>query len=115
LFALVQRQPGEHIVHHLLWVVGREIGNFLGVERFRHRHQLFRIHRGDERFADGIGYFQQDLAIARGADQALDQTVPARKCGNFDERILHPLARFRAIDDLRCDGLCHGHGAHNGV
>ena len=66
LLALLDRQALEHIVHHLLRQVGREIGDLVGFERLRRGDELLGIHRRDQRLADRVGDLEQDVAVARG-------------------------------------------------
>ena len=72
LFAFLQREAGEHIVHHLLWEIRRQVGDFLGVERLGGGDEFLGVHRRDQRFADRVGNLEQDLAVARRAHQVPD-------------------------------------------
>ena len=72
LLALLDRQALEHIVHHLLRQVGRELGDLVGFERFGRGDELLGVHRRDQRLADGVGDLEQDVAVARSADQIPD-------------------------------------------
>jgi hypothetical protein len=49
--------------------VGRDVGDLVGVERFGGGQQLRLVHRLDQRFANRVGDFQQDLAVALRLDQ----------------------------------------------
>ena len=72
LLAFLQREAGEHVVHHLLREVGRQVRDFLGVERLRRGDQFLGVHRRDQRLADGVGDLEQDLAVASCAHQVPD-------------------------------------------
>ena len=69
LLALFDRQTTKNVVNNALRQVGREVGELVGIQRFRRRHQLGAFHRLDQRFANRIRYFKQNFAVALGLDQ----------------------------------------------
>ena len=85
LLALLDRQALEHIVHHLLREVGREIGDLVGFERLRRGDELLGIHRRDQRLADRVGDLEQDVAVARGPHAIPD---------------VHPLVERKRFEDV---------------
>ena len=72
LLALFLRQRADHVLHHLLGQVGREVGDLVGFQRAGRGDQFLRIHGRDERLAHRVRHFEQDLALALGLDQVPD-------------------------------------------
>jgi hypothetical protein len=64
LLALLHRERGEHPVEHFGRQIGRKVGKLVGIELFGRSDQFLDIHVLDERFAHGVGDFEQDLAVA---------------------------------------------------
>ena len=71
--ALLGRQRLHHLLDDARRQVRGDIGELVGLQRFRRGHQLARVHRLDERFAHRIGHLDQDLAVAVGLDQVPDR------------------------------------------
>ena len=72
LLALLDRQPLEDVVDDLLRQVVGDLRELVGLERLGRGDELVGVHRLDQRFADGVGHLDQDLAVALGLDQVPD-------------------------------------------
>jgi hypothetical protein len=66
-------ERAEHVLHDLLRQVGREVGQFVGIELFGCGDQFLRLHRSISDLAHRIRHFEQDFAVALGLDQVPDQ------------------------------------------
>ena len=53
--------------------VGREVRDLVGLQGLGRRHELPRLHGGDERLAHGVRQLEQDLALALGLDEVPDR------------------------------------------
>ena len=81
LLALLDRQRAKHVLHDLARQIGREIGDFVGVELLGRRDQLVGLHVRDQRFAHRVGHFEQDFTVALGFDEIPDdQPLFERQC-----------------------------------
>jgi hypothetical protein len=79
LFALFHVERAEHVLHDLDRQVGREVGQFVGIELFDCGDQLLRLHGVDQRLADRIRHLEQDFAVALGAHQIPHQQAVVRR------------------------------------
>src|SRR6185503_20987318 len=78
--ALLDGQRMQHVVDHVLRQVRNKVGYFIGIELFRGRDQLVRIHVLDQRLAYRIRDFEQDFSVALRLDQIpYDQTLFQRQ------------------------------------
>ena len=81
LLALFGRQAKENVLDDVVRQIGRKVGQFVGIERLGGSHQFGALHRLDQRFANRIGNFEQDVAVALGLDQIPgNQTLVERQC-----------------------------------
>ena len=96
LLALLDRQALEHIVHHLLRQVGRELGDLVGLQRPGRGDELLGVHRRDQRLADGVGDLEQNVAVARSADPVPDVETLVERAAPRGCRRCRPGAAGRA-------------------
>ncbi|CAI8875858.1 hypothetical protein EMIT051CA3_30374 [Pseudomonas chlororaphis] len=60
--------------------LGSQVSKFVGVHLLGSSQKLMIVHVGDQGFTYGIGYFEQDVAVALGLDQLPDgQTLVERQ------------------------------------
>ena len=67
-------QGFQDVLHHVLGQIGRQVGDLIGIEVLGSGEDLFRIHVREQRFAHGIGDFQQNISVPVRLHQIPDQT-----------------------------------------
>jgi hypothetical protein len=72
LLALFDGERFEDVLNNFTGEVRREVRNLVRVELLGRSDELVLVHARDEALAHGIGYFQEDLAVAIGLDEIPD-------------------------------------------
>ena len=77
-FLCVERS--EQFLNYIVRQVGRDVGDFVGIERLGGGQELGVVHARDQRFAHRVLHFEQNFTVAVGANLVPDQqTVSERK------------------------------------
>src|SRR5450830_1211940 len=59
----------HQLMDNITGQLGGQVGQFVGIHLPGSSQELVIIHVGDQGFTDGVGYFEQDVAVAVGLDQ----------------------------------------------
>ncbi|VVN33024.1 hypothetical protein PS631_05025 [Pseudomonas fluorescens] len=71
----------HQLVDNVTRQLGSQVSEFVGVHFLGSGQQLVIVHVGDQGLADGVGYFQEDVAVTIRAHQLPDrQAVVERQC-----------------------------------
>ncbi|MCY1523508.1 hypothetical protein D9M68_584080 [compost metagenome] len=78
--ALLRIEGFHQLVDDVARQFRREVGQLVRVHFLGGGEQLVIVHVGDQRLTDGVGYFEEDVAVALGLDQLPDgQTLVERQ------------------------------------
>lgn len=86
-----------YLGHNVRRQIGRQVGQFVGVQVFGSSQQIGPIHGCNQRLPDPVIYFQQDVAVVFGIDQTPDKLALFGRQRLQNERDICRVQRIQGI------------------